>query len=91
MSPLLAWGEIHARSRFARSTIPEGKRGTTRSLVVKAFIFGNLPRRSNNPCHYLSSISRFHLKNVKTLLLRLGDYFFVCVVLRVDRYSLEKA
>ena len=91
MSPLLAWGDFHARSCFARSTIPERKRGTTRSLVVKAFIFENLPRRSNNPCHYLSSNSRFHLKNVKTLLRRLGDYFFVCVVLRVDRYNLEKA
>ena len=28
----LAWGDFHARSRFARSTIPEGKRWTTRSL-----------------------------------------------------------
>ena len=32
MSPLLAWGDFHARSRFARSTIPEEKWGTTRSL-----------------------------------------------------------
>ena len=33
-SPRLAflmWGDFHAHSRFARSTIPEGKRGTTRS------------------------------------------------------------
>ena len=29
----LAWGDFHARSRFARSTIPEGKGGTTRSLA----------------------------------------------------------
>jgi len=28
----LAWGDFHARSRFARSTIREGKWGTTRSL-----------------------------------------------------------
>ena len=28
----LAWGDFHARSRFARSTIPEEKWGTTRSL-----------------------------------------------------------
>ena len=75
MSPLLAWDDFHARSRFARSTIPERKRGTTCSLVVKAFIFGNLPRRSNKPCHYLSSNGRLNLKNVKTLFLRLGDYF----------------
>ena len=28
----LAWGDFHARSRFARSTILEEKWGTTRSL-----------------------------------------------------------
>ena len=27
VSPFLAWGNFHARSRFARSTIPEEKRG----------------------------------------------------------------
>ena len=27
VSPLLAWGDFHARSRFARSTIPEEKWG----------------------------------------------------------------
>ena len=32
VSPFLAWGHFHARSRFARSTIPEEKWGTTRSL-----------------------------------------------------------
>ena len=30
--PFLAWGDFHARSRFACFTIPEGKWGTTRSL-----------------------------------------------------------
>ena len=37
MSPFLAflaWGDFYARSRFARSTIPEEKWGTTRSLVL---------------------------------------------------------
>ena len=33
VSPFLAWGDFHARSRFARSTIPEEKWGTTRSLT----------------------------------------------------------
>ena len=33
VSPFLAWGDFHARSRFARFTIPEEKWGTTRSLV----------------------------------------------------------
>ena len=28
----LAWGDFHARSRFSRSTIPEGKWATTRRL-----------------------------------------------------------
>ena len=32
VSPFLAWGDFHAHSRFARSTIPEEKWGTTRSL-----------------------------------------------------------
>ena len=32
VSPFLAWGDFHARSRFARSTIPEEKWGTTSSL-----------------------------------------------------------
>ena len=34
MSPFLAWGDFHARSHFSRSTIPEEKWGTTRSLLV---------------------------------------------------------
>ena len=32
VSPFLAWGDFYARSRFARSTIPEEKWGTARSL-----------------------------------------------------------
>ena len=36
----LAWVDFHARSRFARSTIPEEKWGTTRSL------FKYLPRNT---------------------------------------------
>ena len=31
------WGDFHARSRFARSTIPEEKWGTTRSLSLVHF------------------------------------------------------
>ena len=33
VSPFLAWGDFHARSRFERFTIPEEKWGTTRSLL----------------------------------------------------------
>ena len=32
VSPFLAWGDYHSRWRFACSTIPEEKWGTTRSL-----------------------------------------------------------
>ena len=35
VSPFLAWGDLHSRSRFARSTIPEEKWGTTRSLCSR--------------------------------------------------------
>ena len=31
---LFAWGDFHARLRFSRSTIPEEKWGTTRSLQI---------------------------------------------------------
>ena len=34
MTPFLAWVDFHAPSRFARSTIPEEKWGTTRSLPL---------------------------------------------------------
>ena len=34
VSPFLAWVDFHARSRFVRSTIPEEKRWTTRSLAL---------------------------------------------------------
>ena len=37
VSPFLAWVDFHARSRFARSTIREGKWGTTRSLCRPTF------------------------------------------------------
>ena len=36
-SPFLAWGDFHARSRFARSIILEEKWGTTRSLCFFQF------------------------------------------------------
>ena len=36
-APFLAWGDFHARSRFARPTIPEEKWGTTRSLMISHF------------------------------------------------------
>ena len=34
VSPFLAWGDFHARSRFARSTVPQEKWETTRSLLL---------------------------------------------------------
>ena len=37
VSPFLAWGDFHARSRLARSPIPEEKWGTTRSLSIQSW------------------------------------------------------
>ena len=37
-SPFLAWGHFHTRSRFARSTIPVEKWGTTRSLNTTSLL-----------------------------------------------------
>ena len=37
VSLFLAWGDFHAHSRFVRSTIPEEKWGTTRSLTDRIF------------------------------------------------------
>ena len=34
VSPFIAWGDFHERLRFAHSTIPEEKWGTTRSLLL---------------------------------------------------------
>ena len=39
MSPFLAWGDFYARLRFARSTLPEEKWGTTRSLDIRSTQF----------------------------------------------------
>ena len=39
VSPFLAWGYFHARSRFPRSTVPEEKWGTTRSLIFMGNVF----------------------------------------------------
>ena len=41
VSPFLAWGDFHARSRFARSTIPEENGGTNRSLLRASVWFKN--------------------------------------------------
>ena len=38
VSSFLAWGDFHACSRFARSTIPEEKWGTTRSLFIPRIV-----------------------------------------------------
>ena len=36
VSPFLEWADFHARSSFARSTIPEEKWGTSRSLAIRS-------------------------------------------------------
>ena len=42
VSPFLAWGDFHARSRFALSTNPEEKWGTTRSLLLYMLFYSQL-------------------------------------------------
>ena len=51
MSPFLAWGDFHVRSRFAHSTIPEEKWGTTCSLNKAPYV-KLLPTK---PCQFLWS------------------------------------
>ena len=49
--PFLAWGDFHVRSRFALSTIPEEKWGTTRSLAHLALDISfvvSIPYCNNN-------------------------------------------
>ena len=52
MSPFLAWGDFHARSRFAYSTIPEEKWGTTRSLGFSGTLssFSHFLDCGRSPC-----------------------------------------
>ena len=42
----LAWGDFHARSRFARSAIPEEKWGTTRSLNLYHYFWNSIDARN---------------------------------------------
>ena len=35
VSPILAWGDLHERSRFGLCTVPEEKWGTTRRLPLR--------------------------------------------------------
>ena len=51
--PFRAWGDFHARSRFARSTIPEEKWGTTLSLLC------SLPSAELQNWHWI----KYALKN----------------------------
>ena len=55
MSFFLAWGDFHARSRFARSTIPEEKWGTTRSLVYCVIDYQTVMRSCYKPSKILSN------------------------------------
>ena len=50
-APFLKWGDFYARSRFARSTIPEEKWGTTRSLL------SNVNRCETFTCSFMMVVS----------------------------------
>ena len=57
--PFLAWGNFHAPSRFARSTIPEEKWGTTRSLDVQRLDeLRGVPSRDQKVCQMLDISSQ---------------------------------
>ena len=58
------WGDFHARSRFARSTIPEQKWGTTRSLrAVKTLYTLSVKRKSSIIVYEGSRTGRTRLEN----------------------------
>ena len=59
VSPFLAWGDFHAPSRFARSTISEEKWGTTRSLDVQRLDeFRGVPSGDEKVCQMLDISSQ---------------------------------
>ena len=59
----LAWGDFHARSRFARSTISEEKWGTTRSLYMQMAEDDNTLRATQNSTEYMNQVSGIRPKN----------------------------
>ena len=73
VSPFLAWGDFHARSRFARSTIPEDKWGTTRGLLLISIISISVQRieLSAYTKRFLNSALRAikHMEHVFTFIL----------------------
>ena len=71
MSPFLAWGDFHARSRFARSTIPEEKWGTTRSLYPSLPYVENRGRLELNwaPRSEKKLLQKVRIKNKRCLVL----------------------
>ena len=54
MLSVLAWVDFHARSRFARSIIPEEKWGTTRNLGCGAITFSNYEMSLSSPLLFLA-------------------------------------
>ena len=90
MSPFLAWGDFHAHSRFARSTIPEEKWGTTRSLVTyKLISFATHPnlRRHQPMLRFLETIKRKCLLKQPNLVTSYnGAYLFsvICMPMMIN-------
>ena len=64
VSPFLAWGDFHARSRFARSSIAEQKWGTTRGLrAAKTLYTLSVKRKSSMIVYEGSRTGRTRLEN----------------------------
>ena len=89
VSPFLAWGDFHARSRFARSTIPEEKWGTTRSLLPGCLFSENMPTeaekgQSINILQIPKNISNQEPIKFDALLFK-SKYFFQITVEKFDK------
>ena len=85
VSPFLAWGDFHARSRFAPSTIHEDKWGTSRSLSFwkfwKTFFVSLLEVvKNSNPTFWLNRkrpIFRFFFFKKKNVLDRCNKAIYM--------------
>ena len=65
VSPFLACDDFHARSRFARSTIPEEKWGTTRTLLSNILFITHFSLQKKNATNNTFVFFSLHLVPVQ--------------------------
>ena len=77
VSPFLAWGDLHVRSRFARSTIPEEKLGL---LVVQHIVDRIMKLKDTNPSslEYLFYVNSELNLIVYLHALKIDQYYLSC-------------